>query len=84
MDQKNLRLTCQVSQDQVSSNMVDRISELPDVILVTIVSCLRALMEKVATSILSKRWRYVWVYSTYDSRLSGDLMTCKSMPTSSG
>ncbi|CAL8996026.1 unnamed protein product [Prunus brigantina] len=64
MDPKNLRLTCQVSQDQVSSNMVDRISELPDVILVTIVSCLRALKEKVATSILSKRWRYVWVYTT--------------------
>ncbi|KAH0969769.1 hypothetical protein GBA52_028365 [Prunus armeniaca] len=49
---------------EVSSNMVDRISELPDVILVTIVSCLRALKEKVATSILSKRWRYVWVYTT--------------------
>ncbi|KAM1033637.1 hypothetical protein TB2_036601 [Malus domestica] len=40
-------------------NLVDRISKLPEEILVTIVSLL-PLKEAGATSILSKRWQYVW------------------------
>ncbi|KAB2637608.1 F-box/LRR-repeat protein [Pyrus ussuriensis x Pyrus communis] len=40
-------------------NLVDRISKLPEEILFTIVSLL-PLKEAGATSILSKRWQYVW------------------------
>ncbi|RXI07755.1 hypothetical protein DVH24_009786 [Malus domestica] len=38
---------------------VDRISELPHEIIVSILS-LMSLKEAAATSILSRRWRYVW------------------------
>ncbi|PRQ47946.1 putative F-box domain-containing protein [Rosa chinensis] len=43
--------------------MVDRISGLPDEILVSILSLL-PLKEAQATSILSRRWQYVWAYCT--------------------
>lgn len=42
--------------------MVDRISELPDEILVRILSLL-TLKEAGATSTLSRRWHYVWTTS---------------------
>ncbi|KAL6227343.1 hypothetical protein ACLB2K_001302 [Fragaria x ananassa] len=42
-------------------SMVDRISGLPDEILVSILSLL-SLKEAQATSILSRRWQYVWAY----------------------
>lgn len=41
---------------------MDRISELPDGIVISIVSLL-TLKEAVASSILSRRWRYVWASS---------------------
>ncbi|KAM1811682.1 hypothetical protein ACFX12_028289 [Malus domestica] len=41
-------------------NLVDRISWLPDEVLVSILSRL-PLKEAAATSILSRQWRYVWV-----------------------
>ncbi|XP_040369631.1 probable FBD-associated F-box protein At5g38565 isoform X2 [Rosa chinensis] len=47
----------------VAGNMVDRISGLPDEILVSILSLL-PLKEAQATSILSRRWQYVWAYCT--------------------
>lgn len=40
-------------------NSVDRLSELPDDVLVIILSLL-SVKEAATTSILSKRWRYVW------------------------
>ncbi|PRQ47943.1 putative F-box domain, leucine-rich repeat domain, L domain-containing protein [Rosa chinensis] len=43
--------------------MMDRISGLPDEILVSILSLL-PLKEAQATSILSRRWQYVWAYCT--------------------
>ncbi|KAL6281874.1 hypothetical protein ACE6H2_012810 [Prunus campanulata] len=43
--------------------LVDRISELPDEILFSIVSLL-PLKEAAATSVLSKRWQYVWTSTT--------------------
>ncbi|KAB2600926.1 F-box/FBD/LRR-repeat protein [Pyrus ussuriensis x Pyrus communis] len=42
-----------------NNNLVDRISQLPDEILSSIVSLL-PLKEAAATSILSRRWQYVW------------------------
>nr|XP_011464170.1 PREDICTED: FBD-associated F-box protein At4g10400-like isoform X2 [Fragaria vesca subsp. vesca] len=42
-------------------SMVDRTSGLPDEILVSILSLL-SLKEAQATSILSRRWQYVWAY----------------------
>ncbi|BBH09776.1 F-box/RNI-like superfamily protein [Prunus dulcis] len=41
-------------------NLLDRISALPDEILVSILSLL-PLKEAAATSILSRRWQYVWM-----------------------
>ncbi|XP_008236054.1 PREDICTED: putative FBD-associated F-box protein At5g56700 [Prunus mume] len=41
-------------------NLVDRISEMTDEILVSILSLL-SLKEAAATSILSRRWQYVWM-----------------------
>ncbi|PRQ41627.1 putative F-box domain-containing protein [Rosa chinensis] len=43
-------------------NLVDRISALPDDILVSIVSFLE-IKEAAATSILSRRWQNVWEYT---------------------
>ncbi|KAM5561792.1 hypothetical protein ABKV19_022404 [Rosa sericea] len=43
-------------------NLVDRISALPDDILVSIVSFLE-IKEAAATSILSRRWQNVWKYT---------------------
>ncbi|ONI30722.1 hypothetical protein PRUPE_1G269300 [Prunus persica] len=40
-------------------NLVDRLSELPDDVLVSVLSLL-SLKEATSTSILSKRWQYVW------------------------
>ncbi|XP_062002862.1 F-box protein At4g22280-like [Rosa rugosa] len=47
----------------VADDMVDRISGLPDEIVVSILSLL-PLKEAQATSILSRRWQYLWAYST--------------------
>ncbi|XP_061993590.1 putative F-box protein At1g49610 [Rosa rugosa] len=47
----------------VAGNMMDRISGLPDEILVSILSLL-PLKEAQATSILTRRWQYVWAYCT--------------------
>ncbi|KAL6224793.1 hypothetical protein ACLB2K_003648 [Fragaria x ananassa] len=44
-------------------NMVDKISGLPDEILVSILSLL-SLKEAQATNILSRRWQHVWAFST--------------------
>ncbi|KAI5318512.1 hypothetical protein L3X38_038220 [Prunus dulcis] len=41
------------------NKLLDRISELPDAILVSILSLL-PLKEAHATGVLSRRWRYVW------------------------
>ncbi|CAL8996027.1 unnamed protein product [Prunus brigantina] len=46
----------------VKQGLVDRISELEDGILGRIVSRL-PLKQAVATSVLSKRWRYVWSHT---------------------
>ncbi|KAL6186435.1 hypothetical protein ACLB2K_042555 [Fragaria x ananassa] len=56
------RLTSQVAKDKGKRCLVDRISELPADILVSILSLL-ALKEAAATSILSSRWRYLWASS---------------------
>nr|XP_028945228.1 putative F-box/FBD/LRR-repeat protein At4g13965 [Malus domestica] len=66
------------------NNLVDGISELPDEILSSIVSLL-PLKEAAATSILSKRWQYVWASTltlNFDARLEfGDtLWRFNSMP----
>ena len=48
----------------------DCISELPDQILVCVLSHL-TVREALATSVLSRRWRYLWAYSTrldFDSK----------------
>ncbi|KAM5576514.1 F-box/LRR-repeat protein [Rosa sericea] len=47
----------------VAGNMMDRISGLPDEILLSILSLL-PLKEAQATSILSRRWQDVWAYCT--------------------
>ncbi|XP_077220977.1 putative F-box protein At1g49610 [Tasmannia lanceolata] len=45
-------------------NDVDRISDLPDVILLIIISFL-PMKFAVRTSILSRRWRYIWAQTPY-------------------
>lgn len=40
----------------------DRISELPDAILATILSRLSNIRIAIRTSVLSKRWRYLWTH----------------------
>ncbi|RVW79329.1 F-box/LRR-repeat protein [Vitis vinifera] len=51
----------------------DLLSELPDEILISILSRL-TLREAAATSVLSQRWRYLW---TYTSRLNFDSVVNK-------
>ena len=43
-------------------NLVDRLIELPDDVLVSMLSPL-SLREAATTSILSRRWRYVWAFT---------------------
>lgn len=59
-------ISCTYKKVKDQHNLVDRISELPDGIVISIVSLL-TLKEAVASSILSRRWRYVWASSIYDS-----------------
>ncbi|PQQ14451.1 putative FBD-associated F-box protein [Prunus yedoensis var. nudiflora] len=47
-------------EEKGAYNLVDRISEMTDEILVSILSLL-SLKEAAATSILSRRWQYVWM-----------------------
>lgn len=55
-------ISCTYNKVKDHYNLVDRISELPDGIVVSIVSLL-TLKEAVASGILSRRWRYVWASS---------------------
>ncbi|GAB4846319.1 hypothetical protein Ancab_025325 [Ancistrocladus abbreviatus] len=50
------------SQSQPKANieqLADRISDLPDDVLISIISHL-TLQEAARTSVLSRRWKYVW------------------------
>ncbi|CAL8172415.1 unnamed protein product [Prunus armeniaca] len=55
-DEHNLELVAAAEEE-------DRISKLPQEVVVRIVSLL-TLKEAAATSILSRRWRYVWASTT--------------------
>lgn len=61
---KRSRPNSQVAHDKGNDGfkVMDRISELPDEILFSILSLLE-LKEAAATSILSRRWRYLWAFT---------------------
>ena len=50
---------------------MDQFSELPDDILVPILSVL-TLKEEGRTSVLSKRWRYLWTFTTGSLDFDGE------------
>ncbi|CAM8979166.1 unnamed protein product [Rhodiola kirilowii] len=50
---------------RLQSSETSRIEELPDDVLVHILSFLTTLAEKVRSSVLSRRWRNVWRYITF-------------------
>ncbi|KAF7815142.1 F-box/FBD/LRR-repeat protein [Senna tora] len=56
-------MTQHVSQKSRGSEDEDRISNLPESIIGYILSCL-PIKDAVATSVLSKRWVYLWTYIT--------------------
>ncbi|XP_049344889.1 LOW QUALITY PROTEIN: putative F-box/LRR-repeat protein At5g02930 [Solanum verrucosum] len=57
----NLRISLLEKREVGVTKALDRISKLPDSLLVRILSVLPT-QEAFTTSILSKRWRYVWPY----------------------
>ncbi|KAH0776400.1 hypothetical protein KY290_007811 [Solanum tuberosum] len=57
----NLRISLLEKREVGVTEALDRISKLPDSLLVQILSVLPT-QEAFTTSILSKRWRYVWPY----------------------
>ncbi|CAL8177071.1 unnamed protein product [Prunus armeniaca] len=58
--------------------LVDKISEMPDEILVSILSLL-SLKEATATSILSRRWQFVWMSTTFLNFLANNYDTGKNI-----